>query len=539
MRRIASLLILVFLFVLSVGCQSQDRSVGLTPTMTTQPDVEAIATSTLTKTPVDLPTRTPTHTAAEDCGVSSECLTPSLQPTSDILLTQEGPWLLGYSSQEFVAMNPDGKGLTYLDIPDLWSPQTYGLINRLPGIVSPQGWLVAFTGVDWESFADLALTILRLPSSKPVFTIPLLSQQAIAQIEEDAQAIGDMKYYPSILDASLHWSPDGRTLAFIAAIDGSSYDLYIYDTQTSEVRRLTDKPKQEFILDWSLDGSWIVYMEADYPYISTTSAPGFGPMPNSLWAISTDGSVDTILYDIDMGREVILGWLSSDSFVVYNTLSPEFPPSDLRIVNVTSGKISSVFPGEFANVALDEVGGVIALTIPPHYRSEWDYGSGLFLVNIGEKKPQQIKENFWGEVDWLREVDQFFAWLGPDMHAFKIDGEIVANFEGESCPPYPSPDGQWLAFVAKESCSSFFSRSSGVRFFNVEGEFQDDIAAEGAYSFLWQADSEGIYFTVRNKEAEFGDDDYFGELMYVSVHDWRPVVIHSDPNAFFYAWVAP
>jgi dipeptidyl aminopeptidase/acylaminoacyl peptidase len=358
-------------------------------------------------------------------------------------------------------------------------------------------------------------------------------------MEEDAQAIADMKYYPSILDASLHWSPDGHTLAFVAAIDDASYDLYSYDTHTSEVSQLTDGPKQEFILDWSPDGRWIVYMEADYPSISTTNSPGFGPTPSALRVISTDGNIDKKLYDVDVGREVILGWLSSDSFVVYNTLPPELLPSDLRNINVTSGKISSFFSGEFADIALDEASGVFALTIPPHYRSEWDYGSGLFLVNIGEKEPQQIKEDFWGEVDWLPEVGRFLACLGPDMQAFTIGGEIVANYEGERCHPHPSPDGQWLAFGVKEYCRSFLSRSPDLRLFNMEGEVQGNIAAEGAYGFFWRPDSEGIYFMVRNQDAELGDEGYFGQLMYVSVDDNKLVVAHPNPGAYFYDWVAP
>ncbi len=50
---------------------------------------------------------------------------------------------------------------------------------------------------------------------------------------------------------TLAWSPDGRFLAYVAATDGPSADIYVYDTQTSEVRRITDGPNQPELLGWS------------------------------------------------------------------------------------------------------------------------------------------------------------------------------------------------------------------------------------------------------------------------------------------------
>ena len=54
-------------------------------------------------------------------------------------------------------------------------------------------------------------------------------------------------------------SPDGRTLAYAARLDGS-WDLYLLDLATGEIRaRLTDTPAYDAAPSWSPDGKWLVY----------------------------------------------------------------------------------------------------------------------------------------------------------------------------------------------------------------------------------------------------------------------------------------
>lgn len=54
-------------------------------------------------------------------------------------------------------------------------------------------------------------------------------------------------------------SPDGKTLAYAANLDGT-WDLYLLDLSTGEVRaRLTDTPAYDASPSWSPDGRWLVY----------------------------------------------------------------------------------------------------------------------------------------------------------------------------------------------------------------------------------------------------------------------------------------
>ena len=60
------------------------------------------------------------------------------------------------------------------------------------------------------------------------------------------------------------WSPDGRYLAFVGAIEGPSSDLYLYDTLNNRVIRKTDGPNQAIMPYWSPDGAGILHQSVIY-----------------------------------------------------------------------------------------------------------------------------------------------------------------------------------------------------------------------------------------------------------------------------------
>jgi Tol biopolymer transport system component len=76
---------------------------------------------------------------------------------------------------------------------------------------------------------------------------------------------------------TLAWSPDGRHLAFTGALDGPSADVYLYDTTTDRVRRLTSDKAHELI--WLPDSSGLVYlMGADPVALKSVALEGGGPV---------------------------------------------------------------------------------------------------------------------------------------------------------------------------------------------------------------------------------------------------------------------
>lgn len=72
------------------------------------------------------------------------------------------------------------------------------------------------------------------------------------------------------------WSPDGRTIAFEAAVAGNT-DVYLVGADGGHLRRLTEEPSIDGIPSWSGDGRWI--------YFASTRA---GATVDT-WRISVDG----------------------------------------------------------------------------------------------------------------------------------------------------------------------------------------------------------------------------------------------------------
>jgi Tol biopolymer transport system component len=77
----------------------------------------------------------------------------------------------------------------------------------------------------------------------------------------------DAVYLPTVLDAGRHtvWSPDGQQFAFASDRDGN-YEIYVMNTDGSNLTRLTDDPADDEYPAWSPDGTQIAFVsERDDP----------------------------------------------------------------------------------------------------------------------------------------------------------------------------------------------------------------------------------------------------------------------------------
>ncbi|OHB76062.1 MAG: hypothetical protein A2Z34_04250, partial [Planctomycetes bacterium RBG_16_59_8] len=56
------------------------------------------------------------------------------------------------------------------------------------------------------------------------------------------------------------WSPDGKKIAFVSDRDGANVqNIYIYDREKKDLKRLTFQQGQNFIPAWSPDGKWVIF----------------------------------------------------------------------------------------------------------------------------------------------------------------------------------------------------------------------------------------------------------------------------------------
>ncbi len=247
---------------------------GLSPTSTVTPAADS---STATPAPVKpriIATLTPLPLASPTPGPSSlSPLGPWLMSSTDTLYTGPKPII------NPMVMNADGSGWQRLALPanaDEANPDWW------MGQIAPKGGFLAFQYYSNEYTNDCVqgappistldpdlylLYIVKLPENKVVRTIQLLGLEAQNQIQkENCSLEQDKDLVPPVYAAtynvsSLKWSPDGRYLAFSAAPDGPAADVYIYDTQTNAVRRLTHRQNNAWVDGWSPDGQSILYRD--------------------------------------------------------------------------------------------------------------------------------------------------------------------------------------------------------------------------------------------------------------------------------------
>ncbi|MBX3118374.1 MAG: PD40 domain-containing protein [Fimbriimonadaceae bacterium] len=98
-------------------------------------------------------------------------------------------------------------------------------------------------------------------------------------------------------------SPDGKSVAFTAAYDGSP-DIYVMPIEGGEPKRLTYEPGNEYALGWTPDGK----------YVSCASAYG-SAFTAQLWLVSPNGGMPkpTAISEVNQGT-----WMADGTTFVYH-----------------------------------------------------------------------------------------------------------------------------------------------------------------------------------------------------------------------------
>jgi Tol biopolymer transport system component len=156
------------------------------------------------------------------------------------------------------SISPNGKDIVYLSTRDLFSIDLYlgdaktGRIKRkltntalnphfesLESIRSSGCW-----SADGKQFVFGAIN-----KGKPVLTIMNMEKGDIAREVS----------FPQLSEIlSPTWSPDGRFVAFSALVGGLS-DIFIYDLNTGNLKRMTDDPYGDLYPSWAPDGHSIAF----------------------------------------------------------------------------------------------------------------------------------------------------------------------------------------------------------------------------------------------------------------------------------------
>jgi hypothetical protein len=404
-------------------------------------------------------------------------VTPTPTVTATPRVDGFGPWLV------FPA--PDNTGLQAYDI-----THQVTLEVPLPEPIIPED-LVRGRSPDMRTLIvragsalntdELALYRVDLPSFEVSPVTPLLSIPVQRKIvNEDGLRVFETLATVTRPDG-LAWSPDGRFLAFSAALDGETSDLYVLDTLNDRVERLNGLFSQNATPSWSPGGTWLISQELNYvPQLERWRAE----LVTGLRLPGYDSQNMIYLPHASSMAEVFVGWLNADTFVSY--AQTEDGPRWLRQVDMEALNDSIIREGGFQQIAFDPTSGVMAYILSYEDAIPQGLSGGLYRI-IPDSPVHQLQQvGNWDQLTW--DATGRFMASGPlGVTLFTAQGESVLL--PDQANARLSPDGNWLIAwgdgqTSRAGARLFQSASSNP----LQTMIEDPVEA-----LLWQPDSKGFF----------------------------------------------
>lgn len=413
--------------------------------------------------------------------------TPTSTPTPVPEADGNGPWL--------VYPAPDGSGLYAYDI---GASQT--LTIDLPGPImsgdlirgrSPDGRSLMIRAGSALSTDELALYQIDLPSFEIGTVTPLLSLTVQRKIVNDEGTQVLLTLAAVMRPDGLAWSPDGRFLAFNAALHNETSDLYVFDTLNNRVDRLNGLFTQNASPVWSPGGSWLITQELDYVHqleswraelVSGLRVPAFD-------------SQNTLYLPMEASQaEMVVGWLNPNTFVSYSLTADG--PRLLRQVDVEELRDSTIFEGNFQQVAFDPDSGVLAFILSYNDAIPLGLSGGVYRISPDSPVYQLQQVGNWDRLDWdpsgmfIAGGSQGVTLFNPQGESFLLPGQANANL---------SPNGNWLI-----AWGDGVNSKAGARLYQSASSFPlQTLTEDPVESLMWQPDSMGFFILSEGVLSHF------------------------------------
>lgn len=400
--------------------------------------------------------------------------TPTATPTPQDAVN--GPWLV------FPA--PNGQGLHAYDT----STQDILMID-LPGPIiasdltrgmAPDGSYLVLRAGSALNTDELALYRVDLPSFEVSKLTPLLSITAQRKIVNDEGT----RVLETLLTVTrpdgLAWSPDARFLAFSAALNNETSDLYVLDMLNDRIDRLNGLFSQNASPVWSPGGDWLISQELEYVHRLEAWR---SELVTGLRVPSFDSQNTIYLPPITSLEEAFVGWLNPATFISYSVT--ESGPQVLRQVNVEELEDLLIFDGSFQQVAYDPGSGVITFSINFAAAISQGLAGGIYRLI-----PDSPVQNLQAAGDWPQ-----LAWDPGGMFvASGTQGVLLFTPQGESMllPDQGnarlSPNGNWLIAWGDGEGSA-----AGAQLFQADSSNPlQTLLEQPVESLIWQPDSKGF-----------------------------------------------
>ncbi len=295
---------------------------------------------------------------------------PTKTPTPEIIT--DGPWL--------VYPAPDGSGIHAFDLDSheiliLNLPEPIYTADLMRGLSPDRETLVVRAGSP-ENFDELALYQIDLPSLEVVKISPLLSLDIQRDIvnEESSRALETLQVVTD--PDGIAWSPNGRFLAFNAALDNESSDLYVWDTLNQRVERLNGLSTQNASLFWSPSSGWLISQELG------NFNPESGWRSENVIGLQVPGFISQnsiYLPELNSRGEVFVGWLAAQIFISYSKTAEG--TGFLRQVDLEIWEDSIIFDGLFEQISFDPKSQSIALILNEEQAATKGLAAGVYRVD--------------------------------------------------------------------------------------------------------------------------------------------------------------
>ena len=418
-----------------------------------------------------------------------ECpISVGMQLFIPVSLTTTPPWLIISSPDGYFIVNPDGSAttrLTGLDAIDL--------------TIAPNGIHAALISIGDENGCSLNLKLINLPDGTPQEIISLVkpSDDPCPNPDPDKETQRNTTGWSIIGNGprrpSLGWSPDGKLLAFVGAMDGNSGDVYTYSIDTGEIKRITSGPAQIAGLSWSPDGQFIINFGAN----------GFGGAGDDMvgaWAARVDGSNVIDLYQPDSRYEEVLGWTSSSTLIVDSwgngCIGNKVAEVDLKTFKLKNLNGGCAVGMTYNTPAFDPASGSVMFSV--NDQCPCSFQPGIYLLQKGQTTPQQIVP-FDAWFYWSPEANSFFiqdsnnylsAYTPQGIRTNLLDiADMPADLVGY--PPIASAASGYAAIAPKMDPAD-----QGLIWVGKHGETGKQIFHRTAGSLLWSQDGLTLFFTA-------------------------------------------
>jgi Tol biopolymer transport system component len=237
------------------------------------------------------------------------------------------------------------------------------------------------------------LNIPTAPSGLIVFASDMSGDYEIYTVSPDGSNLTQLTFRPDTVDYAPQWSPDGRTIAFFSAFLGSSFgEIMLMDENGNNLHPLFEQSNDPTVSIqggypfWSPDGSRVAFssptgletvsvdgsdlreiVSISSDYLGFITDPRWSPDGThltfhaqsslkgqsttfSIYTVSADGSVLSLIYNNRNEDSLLPKWLSNDEiiFTSYNNLSTE-RQRNVFSVRISGGAPSNLSIGFFTN----------------------------------------------------------------------------------------------------------------------------------------------------------------------------------------------